>query len=291
MIRRLSLLILPCLLAVGFVACGDDDPPLTPIDENFSFNTGDTYTYKYFDRDSTNTRVATSEQVFVWTVLRTDLDTLNESDVVEIQEVRYDATGQNESGRSIFYMSIDGDGQVSIYDLVGTTLNRFTGALDLSLYLDQVPKVWITVGSTNDANARVLMNDPNLIAKTLNNIALPSIEPFDARLEVGVRTDHLGAFEITVPTGTYEKAYSTDTKLMVKIETAEQVVIGIPFPAGTVVLEDSITTHYDIDIDAGVLRQNAESRIVQAAQGLYPVNVNGYEMELQSFTKAEVNED
>lgn len=287
MIRTLSLLILPCLLAVGFVACGDDDPPLTPINENFEFKSGDTYTYKYYDRDSTNTRVETSQQVFIWTVLRTDLDTLAKTSVAEIEEVRYDATGTNESGRSKIYMKVDVDGQVLIYNLVGTVLNRFSGAIDLSLYLDQVPKTWIIVGNTNDASARVLMNDSLHISQTLNNVVLPLVDPFDAKLNIGVRTNHLGAVAVSVAAGNYDKAYATDTKLFVKISNIDELVLPFgTFPAGTTILQDSIRTHYDIDIDAGVLRQNSDSKIVQAVNGLVPVTVNGFEMELQSFTRA-----
>ncbi len=286
MTRRLSLLILPCLLAVGFAACGDDDPPLTPINENFEFRAGDKFTYNYYDRDSANARLATSKQVYVWTVLRTGLDTLSRKDVAEIEEVRFDATGQTETGRSKIYMKINVDGALLAYDLVGTALGRFSGSVDLSSYLDQVPKDWVTVGSTNDANARVLANVYTPLSITLNNVVIPPIDPFDITLKTDVRADHLGAMEVTVPAGTYTKAYVTDTKVFVDMTNKDAFMAsGFPIPAGTQIINDSVRFRFEFDIDAGMISQASDSKAIVAA-GLFPTLINGYEMELTAVERA-----
>ncbi len=296
MTQKLILLLIPCLLAVGIAACGDDDPGLAPVNKKFAFRVDDTFTYDYYERDAENNPIDTSKQVVVWTVVDTDLSMFSRGDVTEIEEVRYEADGTTEISRSTIYMNINSDGQVEVYDLFGTVLNRFSGDINLADYTDQIPKQWVTVGSTNDANARVLMDDPQLVIKRLENLVLPEplgtlIGPIDINLQLGVRTEHLGAGEITVDAGTYEKAYSTDTKVRVQMQNAEEInVPGIgTFPAGTNLIQDSIGVHYDFDIDAGMLMNTMESKQVLVNNTL-PVDVTGFEMELTAVQRATVEE-
>lgn len=285
MTQKLILLLIPCLLAVGVVACGDDDPGLAPVNQKFAYRANDRFTYDYYERDSNNVRDESSKQVVVWTVLRVGLDTLSRKGVAEIEEVRFEADGTTEVGRSKMYMRTDSDGQVLVYDLVGTVLNRFTGGVDLSAYITQVPKAWVTIGSTNDANARVLMDDPNFIVTTLNNVVIPPIDPFDVKLDVAVRTDHRGAMEVTAPVGTYQKAYVTDTKVFVDMENADPIVYqSFPIPAGTQIISDSVSITNEIDIDAGIVRQESASKNILAAN-LFPTFVSGYEMELTAVQR------
>jgi len=289
MTQKLILLLIPCLLAVGVVACGDD-PGSAQLNQDFTFRANDKFTYDYYQKDSNNVRDDASKQVVVWTVLRVGLDTLNKPDVAEIEEVRYDATGTTEEGRSKIYMKTNTDGAVLVYDLVGTVLNRFSGGVDLTPYLDQVSKDWVTIGSTKDANARVLANVFTPISKTLNNVVIPPLDPFDVRLEVDVRADHKGAMEITVPAGTYEKAYATDTKVFVGMSNVDPIIVAsVPVPAGTTIVDDSVNIRYEIDINAGVLRQESDSKQFLAA-GFFPTLISGYQMELTAVERAAVED-
>ena len=152
----------------------------------------------------------------------------------------------------------------------------------------------MTVGSTNDANARTLLNTQLPIQKNLSNVVVPvpGIDPFDATFMIDARTDHLGAGEIIVASGTYAKAYSTNTNVFVDVTNAEDLELPLigTLEAGTAMISDSITVHYGIDINDGVLKQESASKVVYLAPSVLgttiPQNVNGYEMELQSVVKA-----
>lgn len=290
MTQKLILLLIPCLLAVGVVACGDDDPGSAQVNQDFAFRANDKFTYDYYQKDSNNVRDDASKQVVVWTVLRVGLDTLNRTDVAEIEEVRYDATGTTVVDSSKLYMKTNTDGAVLVYDLVGTVLNRFSGGVDLTDYLDQVSKDWVTIGSTKDANARVLLNVFTPISKTLNNVVIPPLDPFDVRLDVDVRADHKGAMEVTVPANTYEKAYVTDTKVFVEMSNVDDIVVlGQTVDAGTTIVDDSVNIRYEIDINAGVLRQESDSKQFLAAD-FFPTLISGYQMELTAVERAAVED-
>ena len=283
--RTIALLILPLLVAsVAFVGCGDDDDPIAVVNQSFNFKVGDTYTYDYYDRDMQNMQDATTKQVFVWTVLQTDLTMFSRSKVTEVEEVRYAADGTTETGRSKIYFSVDTDGQLFMYDLFGAVLNRFSGDLDLSAYLDGITKVWIHVGSTKDANARVLVDAPQLLNQTLTDVEVAGIM-FDAQIVLGIRSQHLGRDSLTVAAGSYD-AYSTDNVIRGAISNKDQITVsGIPIPANTSLVSDSVTTHFDLDLRDGILRQTLDGKTVSVA-GLFSTDVTGFERELTAATHA-----
>lgn len=283
----LAVLLLPIFAVVGMVGCGDDEPPVVPVNPYMKFAAGDTFKFDYYDRDSAGTRQDASKQVIVWAVVRADLDTLGKDGVTEIVETRYDATGTTQTGSSKIYVLANGQGEFHQYDLMRTVMDRFSGGVDLSAYLDSIPKVWVQVGDTKSASA-VEIEDlaaGMVFTKTLNDVTVASFT-FDAQIKMGIRSQHLGKTSVTVPAGTYASAYSTDNFVRVNLSNVD-AISGV-IPAGTVLVNDSVNVHYDLDVEDGPVRQQIESKALLVA-GLYPVNVNGSEMELTSSTRASVD--
>lgn len=286
----LAVLLLPIFAVVGMVGCGDDEPPVVPVNPYLKFTTGDTFEFDYYDRDLTGARQDASKQVIVWAVVRTDLDTLGKDGVTEIVETRYDATGTTQTGSSKIYVLANGQGEFHQYDLMRTVMDRFSGGVDLSTYLDSIPKVWVQVGDTKSASA-VEIEDlaaGALITKALNDVTVATFT-FDAQIKMGIRSQHLGKTSVTVPAGTYASAYSTDNFVRVNLSNTTPITVGpITLPPGSTLVNDSVNVHYDLDVEDGPIRQQIESKALLVA-GLYPLNINGSEMELTSSTRASVD--
>ena len=282
----LAVLLLPILAVVGMVGCGDDDP-VVPVNPYMKFAAGDTFNFDYYDRDSTGARQDASKQVIVWAVVRTDLDTLGKDGVTEIVETRYDATGTTQTGSSKIYVLANGQGEFHQYDLMRTVMDRFSGGVDLSAYLDSIPKVWVQVGDTKSASAIQIQDlaAGTLINKTLKDVTVSTFT-FDAQIKMGIRSQHLGKTSVTVPAGTYASAYSTDNFVRVNLSNVDEIPPLIP--AGTVLVNDSVNIRYDLDVEDGPIRQQIESKALTIA-GLFPLNINGSEMVLTSSTRASVD--
>lgn len=284
--RILAFLFIPLFVAsIGFVGCGDDDDPIGNVNQRFAFKAGDKYTYDYYDRDAQNMRDESTKKVVTWTVLETGISGFNgRSNVTSVEEVRYEADGTTETGRDTIHFQIDADGQIHIYDYFGTILNRFSGDLDLAAYLTGLNKVWLQLGSTNDANARVLVDEPTLINQTLTDVDVEGIV-FDAQISLGYRSEHLGRDSLEVLLGKFD-AFSTDNIIRVSITNKDPLNIGVgTLPPGTTIVGDSVMTHFDVDIVNGILRQTLDSKTVSVA-GFFSTDVAGFEMELKSVVLA-----
>ncbi|MCB0714339.1 MAG: hypothetical protein KDD67_18580 [Ignavibacteriae bacterium] len=282
MIRKTLLLLVPVIIATAMVGCGDDNPTVS-VNPVLKFTSGDKFTYNYYERDENDARVESSKQVVVWTVLRSGLDTLSENGVVEIQEVRFEADGTTEKSRSKIYFAID-QGELSQYNLFQTVLERFSGQVDLSSYIGDLPNTWVKVNSTKDASARVLQSNSNIVSQTLKDVMVLTLV-FDAKLKLGINSQHLGKVEVTAPTKTYSAAYATDNWVNVNATNPEEISVPpITIPANSNIINDSVLIHYDVDITDGILRQTMGSKTVMVA-GTVSQPINGYEMELTAVER------
>ena len=290
MIRKTLALLIPAIIAIGMIGCGDDDGPTITVNPTLKFNAGDKYTYNYYERDSTNARVESSKQVVVWTVLESELSTLGENGVAKIEEVRFEADGTTEISRSTVYLAID-LGELSQYNLFKDVVKRFsTDQVDLSTYVGDVPDTWVIVNSTKDANARILQSNSNFFTKTITDVTvplpgLPDPLVFDATMQLGYEANQIGKMPVTVPEGTYENAFSTDDQVYVTIKNKDDIPLPIgTLPANSNIIKDSVTFHYDVDVESGILRQTMDSKTILVAQQL-PQVINGFEMEMTAVEK------
>ena len=282
-------LVIPIVIGIGMIGCSDDTPTIS-VNPTLKFTEGDEFTYDYYDRNETNVRLDASKQVVVWTALRTDLDTLNRRGVTEFEEVRYEADGTTEISRSKFYMIADEQGKLLFHNLPQVMMSLFqTVRLNLSSLIDEIPDTWTQISDTKSPSpltwsrtqSKGVVENATI---TFNGIPITT----DIEMQIGVDSEHAGRVSTTVTAGTYDRAFSTTTHVLVKLIAASDIAIDAPpitIPKGQVIVDDSLSIEYHVDLEAGILQQIIDSETVKTIYHLN-VPVNGSEMELTSFTRA-----
>ena len=295
MLKKTFAPIIPLVIGIGMIGCSDDTPTIS-VNPTLKFTEGDEFTYDYYDRDETNVRLDAPKQIVVWTALRTDLDTLNRRGVTEFEEVRYEADGTTEISRSKFYMIADEQGKLLFHNLPQVMMSLFqTDALNLSSLIDEVPDTWTQISDTKSPSPLTWSRTQSKGVVENAAIAFKGIPiTADIDMEIGVNSEHAGRVSTAVTAGTYEASFSTTTYVLVNLTAASDIIIPIPIspitiPKGQVIVDDSLSIEYHVDLEAGILQQIIDSKTVKASNVL-DVPVNGSEMELTSFTRAATEE-
>lgn len=288
--KSLAVLFAALFMVVGVIGCGDD--PATPddggvINLSFQLKTGDKYTYDYYDRDEQNARVDDSKKVVVWTVLRTDVTLEGKSGAAEIQQITYEADGTTAIDTTTIYLLTNGQGQVLQYNLLQTVLAQFSGSVDLSPVIAQLPNAWIQVSDTKSPSP-ISWSFPDIL-QTVQDVDLAGLATLDISLLMSVKSSHKGRMSVTVPAGTYATAYVTDHETPTTIKAAEDKDIPpvINIKSGDELIQDAATLHYAVDIEAGILSMSMDSKSTTLIPVSLPYPVTGFEMELTSSVRAE----
>ncbi len=273
MINLFRAFALVTLIAVGIVGCSSGSPSdnTTDVNQFLEFKTGDKFTYNSYDRDASNQRVESSKEVVVWTVLRSGLDTLGKSEVAEIEAVTYETDGTTEKGRTKLYFSANGQGHLFQYNLIQSVVGRFDNETVQAL-IDSIPDAWIQISDT-----KTTVDDSWSYAGAGNIKKSISIGDFQGQMTLDVNSYHNGKVTTSVEAGEFTKTVNTDNNVTLHVTAASLTAVS-----------DSMSVHFDVDIDGGILKESLDSKtitvtILQATE----YEVNGFEMELVSVTRAE----
>ncbi|MDB5036283.1 MAG: hypothetical protein JWQ98_3524 [Chlorobi bacterium] len=242
--------------------------PITVVSTVTSFKLGDTITYDYYDRDSTNTRMQDSKRKQTWTVAETGLSFQGKTNVTKVIEVNYTTSGASEFSRDTIYLQKGDDGSVYEYDLIHKMILHVQGG---DAFAAAVTPRWVRMTSTSQSSATWSGIEGDSIA--LTNVPIAGVGNIDLLMRLAV--SHKGTQSATVPAGTYGDATHTDHSLKIDAK-----VTGL----GLKVLSDSLAGHIDYSAKDGVLRQSLESRMLVASVfgTSYILTVDGYDMELVS---------
>ena len=276
-------------MTIGVISCGDD--PSNPDDDGtvnlfFQFKTGDTFTYDYYDRDEDNNRAPDTKKILVWTVLRTDASIGGRSNVAEIQQIEYEADGVTATDTTMLYFITNAQGQILQYNLLQTVLEQFSGDVDLAAVISQISETWIQVSDTKSPSP--LSWNFSGILNTIQDVEV-AVVTLDVKIDMSVESSHKGRVATTVPAGTYDGAFVTDHSTPTKILAAEDVSFPplVEIENGDALIQDAVDLHYAVDIEAGILSITMDSKTTTLIPISSPYPVNGFEMELTTFTRAE----
>ncbi len=236
---------------------------------------GDTLVYDFYERDSENVRTDAGRQEKTWYVLRSNLSFQGKTDVVEILEIATAVSGGAVISRDTLYVQMAADGSFYQFDMLRSLLNRVEGGEVLS---DKLPQKWIRVSNTSQSGASswAAMDVDSVEA---NNITLPDV-PLALNMAFRLDATHKGRVGTTVGAGSYPDAVHTDHSLRLNARLA-----AFPVP----VLYDSIMVRFDVSSRDGLVRQVVDSKtlVASAAGQSQNLMVNGYEMELKSYKRAQ----
>ncbi|MEO5931410.1 MAG: hypothetical protein ABIR47_15865 [Candidatus Kapaibacterium sp.] len=241
--------------------------PITVISTVTSFKLGDTITYDYYDRDSSNTRLQDTKRKQTWTVVETGLSFQGKTNVTKVIEVGYTTGGTSEFNRDTIYLQKGDDGSVYEYDLIRKMILHVQGG---EAFAPAIESRWVRMTSTSQSSATWSgITGDSIVLKNVPVAGAPANVDLTLRLAV----THKGTQSATVPAGTYSDAVHTDHSLKIDAK-----VTGF----GLKVLDDSLAGHVDYSAKDGVLRQSLESRsLVASVLGQsYTLTVVGYDMEL-----------
>lgn len=290
--RSFAALATLAIFSIVMIGCGEDDTPTVQVNQYLKFNVGDQFTYNYYDRDPSNARVDSTKKVLVWTVLQTDINFENRDVVTEIQQIKFEADGTTPIDTTMVYFVANGQGQLQQYNLLQMVVGQFSSeTLNLQPVIAQIPNTWIQVSDTKSPSA-LNWNASNLLDLSLNDVEVAGGETLDAKLQMGVNSNHKGKVTTTVEAGTYDDAFITDHLVPTTILGNEDKTIGgvIEVTKGSPIIRDTMALHYAVSISGGILSQTMDSKttaIVPLPLLTYPIP--GFEMELTSVTRATTN--
>jgi hypothetical protein len=257
--QLLQTLLILGVAAVTMVGCSSS-PTQTTVNIFLQYKKGDVFTYHYYQRDNANQRVAASKQVRRWTVLKTDTAVDSRINVIAIDEAIYDGTGATLTGRDTLYFTSQADGRVEQYDIIRNLMALIPVVAD---YRDSISSEWVRIGDTKATQATTWESLPGGI--TVNNVDIPVVGKTSITLTM--KAVHKGRHDTVSTAGSFTNNYRTNHTLT--------------FTAS--ILTDSLSAHYDIDTQGGVVYQSADSKVI-AALGL---QVIGFDMELISYARAQ----
>ncbi len=257
--QLLQTLLILVVAAVTMVGCADS-PTQTTVNIYLQYKKGDTFTYNYYTRDSTNQRIQSSKQVRTWTVLKTDTAVDSRINVIAVDEKIFDAAGTTQTGGDTLYFTSQADGRVEQYDIIRNLMALIPVVAN---YRDSISSEWVRIGDTKTAQATTWESLPGGL--TVNNVDIPLVGKTSITLTMNAA--HQGRHDTTSMAGSFTNNYRTNHTLTFKAS----------------ILTDSLIAHYDIDTKGGVVYQSADSKMI-AALGL---QVAGFDMELVSYTRAQ----
>jgi hypothetical protein len=240
---------------------------------------GDTATFNFVDRDTTNKNVSGTEKTKVWTVMREDLSIYGRTKVTEVLEVTYDAAGTAELERDTLYLQFAGDGSVYEYDMLRRLLVRVSGG---DAFGSSLPPYWVKVTNTSAASASAwtsVVNNSNAAVDSIrvDNVSAPGI-PAAMNVVFKMTAMHEGTVATTVPAGSYPAAVRTNHTLRLNVKLAS-------FPI--TVLDNALLLTSNASAKDGLLHQTFEGKMLEAKAltVTQPLPVTGFEMELKSIKR------
>jgi hypothetical protein len=269
--RHLLAISFAALSALALSACGDDST--NPIDLNpyFELKKGDTFTYARYDRGMDNQRIASSKTMHRWAVVETNLNYEGLLNASRIIQINYDGTGSSETGRDTLYVRSAIDGEIYIYNAVGSVLSRISVAAPLAA---GIQKRWYRVSDVKTASAKEWA--PIVGATQLTADGNVGGIPVSAIIKA--RAFHKGKQATNVEGTNYPNAFHTD-----------HAISAIASAFGTEILNDTLTIRYDVDLDHGILREEMASdsvRMRNQSGDWETVPVGGFEMVFVSMVRA-----
>lgn len=295
--NTLALLAVVLFAMVGVIGCGDnntDPDDGVEVNVNLKFETGDKFTYNYYERDEQNARDESTKRKVEWTVVGTDMTKDGRSDAVEIREDRYDETGATIEETNMIYLASNGQGQVFQHNVLKLILQRFSGdGLDLEPVISQLSDAWSQISDVKSPSA-LSWTSLAQILQTLNDVDLAGVTTLDVKVDMSGDAMHEGRVTRTVAAGTFDHAYVTNHTFPVTLTAAEDkdlapittIKNGDPLIQATG--DAAMEVHYIVDVDGGILSMTMDSKqaalIPQPLTGT-PYPVNGFEMELTAVER------
>lgn len=271
------------VFSVAGCSSSDDTPTLPPVtNRTIEFKKGDTFKYSYYDRDSvTDQRIDSSKKVKQWDVIASGLTLDGYTNVVQIEETTFsDLAATQVASKDTFYFQAtgNGDGKVFQYDALGAVIGRFFAAAS---YKDSIPAIWVQISDTKTSSAATWNSLYAGDLTTLLNVPSPlGGGTIPVPLTIDMTASHKGTQATTVGAGTFGASVHTD----------HQIVVSGTY-SGQTVVQDTLTLSYDVDATAGVLRQVLHAGTFtpqgQLALMIGPKKIDGFELELQSYTRAQ----
>jgi hypothetical protein len=258
-------MLMACLVAgialAGITGCSEDGGgTIVEGSQYLTFKNGDSFTYKVYNRDSTNANITNPDSVTTetWTVIDTNASAYSRTGVTVFLVT---SNGMQDT----VYMQSQANGNLWQYNVLGKMVARIEIA---SAFADQVPASWVNISHTKAVTAEPL---------TPTNASFPmTIATITANTFLTLTPSHKGQLSSAVTAGdsSYTKVFHTDHSLAVRAETTQ---------LGTV-LNDSLSLHYDVGLQQGMIRQSLDSKQVELAN-IGPLQVSGFERVLVSYSR------
>jgi hypothetical protein len=257
----------------GIAGCSDDAP--TQVVEGtqyLKFKEGDQFHYEVYDRDTNNVRITSSMKMQHWTVIDTGAPALGGQSVgITVFEVTTDGATEKDT----MYLQSRSDGVVQMYDVLGSMVSRFAIGESIGA---SVPKQWVKISDTKSPGALTWESTGDAIFSVATTIGG---FPVNAQVTLTMDASHKGKQSAQGVDSTFANSFHTDHVL--KVAATDPTF-------GNVLVADSsaINIHYDVDINAGIVKQTLDSRTVTltpSVGGPIPQPVTGFEMILKSYTR------